>query len=263
MAYMEDPHLEFLSKCTNQELDGLVNCLVFDKDGKKRYTEELSSNKKYIRHQPEHSMYWQEIAAEVQCFGANSLMTVFRGGKGVKYQEILFDVCSHMKVKLSNDEKKYLPIAKIEEKLILNVIEKALSKLSPEELEKVAEEADIKISAMKSMTPQILLSTFITIFNSGGFKSYQLTLILANTILKAMIGRGLSFGGNIILTRSMSVLTGPIGWAISAIWLLIDVSGAAYRVTIPAVVQIAALRSRFTNNITPSLPHFKDGGIGL
>jgi len=262
MAYMQDEDLEFLGKCSDEELEGLVNCLMYDKDGDIRFTEELSSNKKYIRYQPKHSYYWQEIAAEVQCFGANSLMTIARFGKGVSYREVLLDVCSHMKVKLTSDEKK-LPVAKIEEKLILNVIEKAISKLSPEELELVAQEADIKISALKDLTPQILMSTFLAVFNAGGFKSYQLTLILANAILKAMIGRGLSFGGNIILTRSMSVLAGPIGWAISAIWLLIDIAGAAYRVTVPAVIQIAALRSRFTNNIKPALSHAKDGGIGL
>ncbi|MEJ1793970.1 ubiquinol-cytochrome C chaperone family protein, partial [Escherichia coli] len=79
------------------------------------------------------------------------------------------------------------------------------------------------------------------------FKSYKLTLIIANAILKALIGRGLSFGGNILLTRSMAILTGPIGWALTALWTLIDVGGAAYRVTIPAVIQIAALRSKVSN----------------
>ena len=42
----------------------------------------------------------------------------------------------------------------------------------------------------------------------------------------------------------MAILTGPIGWAITAAWTLIDVGGAAYRVTIPAVIQVAFLRSR-------------------
>ena len=42
----------------------------------------------------------------------------------------------------------------------------------------------------------------------------------------------------------MAILTGPIGWAITGLWTAIDVAGAAYRVTIPAVIQVAALRQR-------------------
>lgn len=42
-------------------------------------------------------------------------------------------------------------------------------------------------------------------------------------------------------------LIGPIGWVISGILLAIDIAGAAYRVTIPAVIQVAYLRSLFVN----------------
>ncbi len=70
---------------------------------------------------------------------------------------------------------------------------------------------------------------------------------MANAILKALIGRGLSFAGNTILTRTMAVLTGPVGWAITAIWTLVDVGGTAYRVTIPAVIYVAVLRSKIAN----------------
>ena len=89
-----------------------------------------------------------------------------------------------------------------------------------------------------------MVGVFQTIFRMGGFKSYQLTLIVVNAVLKALIGRGLTLAGNVALTRTMAVLTGPIGWAITAIWTAIDVAGAAYRVTIPAVIQVAALRQK-------------------
>ncbi|WP_407230148.1 ubiquinol-cytochrome C chaperone family protein [Escherichia coli] len=100
---------------------------------------------------------------------------------------------------------------------------------------------------LDGLTPKALVSTFQFIFKAGGFKSYQLTLIMANAILKALIGRGLSFAGNTILTRTMAVLTGPVGWAITAIWTLVDVGGTAYRVTIPAVIYVAVLRSKIAN----------------
>lgn len=93
MAYRDDPDLAFLSKCTDEELDDLVYLLIYDKDGNARLTEELTMTDVYKKYKPRHSLYWKEIASEIQCFGANSLATIFRGGKGVLYKEILCDVC--------------------------------------------------------------------------------------------------------------------------------------------------------------------------
>ena len=86
MAYRYDTDLEFLSKCKSEDLNELVYCLTHDKDGDPRLTEELTTNALYKRHHPDHHQYWELIAAEVQCFGANSFATIFRGGKGVPYK---------------------------------------------------------------------------------------------------------------------------------------------------------------------------------
>ena len=123
--------------------------------------------------------------------------------------------------------------------------------MTSEELKEFASEIGVKNTS--GLTPETLVTAFQVIFKAGGFKSYKLTLIIANSILKALIGRGLSFGGNILLTRTMAVLTGPIGWAITAAWTLIDVGGTAYRVTIPAVIQIAALRSKIANSLAEEI----------
>jgi len=95
------------------------------------------------------------------------------------------------------------------------------------------------------ITPEVLMGTFQAIFRAGGFKSYQLTLVVVNGVMKALLGRGLSFAGNAALTRTMSILTGPIGWAITGIWTAVDIAGPAYRVTIPAVIQVAVLRQKY------------------
>jgi uncharacterized protein YaaW (UPF0174 family) len=82
------------------------------------------------------------------------------------------------------------------------------------------------------------------VFRAGGFKSFQLTVIIANAVLKVLIGRGLTFAGGATLTRTMAVLTDPIGWVITGAWTMVDIASPAYRVTIPAVIQIAALRQK-------------------
>lgn len=238
MAYRYDPDLEFLSKCTDEDLNDLVYCLTHDKDGNKRLTEELTLSDSYKKHYPYHSLYWEEIAAEIQCFGGNTFANMFRGGKGVLYKEVLCDVCDKMKVNYNKNS----PVERIENGLISKVLEDSLEKMSPDEIRRLATELGIKNT--QNITKQVLLGSFQTIFRAGGFKSYQLTVIVVNAVLKALIGRGLSFAGNAAATRVFAVLSGPIGWVITGLWTAFDIAGAAYRVTIPAVIQVAALRQK-------------------
>ncbi|NMU82567.1 hypothetical protein HKB16_06685, partial [Vibrio parahaemolyticus] len=79
------------------------------------------------------------------------------------------------------------------------------------------------------------------------FYSYQLTLIIANQIAKAILGRGLMLATNAGLVRVASVLAGPVGWAISGIWAAIDIAGPAYKVTIPCVIHVAMLRKKLNS----------------
>lgn len=81
MAYRHDDDLQFLAHCTDEELGDLIYYLTHDKGGETRWTEELTGTSAYKTHYPRHSQYWQEIAAEVQCFDRNIIATVFRGGK--------------------------------------------------------------------------------------------------------------------------------------------------------------------------------------
>ena len=238
MAYRYDSDLEFLKEIESNDLGDLVYCLTHDKDGEARFTEELTTSDDYKEYYPDHSQYWESIAAEIQCFGANSFVTVLRGGKGVKYKEVLTDVCDKMKVKYNKDSS----IEKIENNLLMKILTDAIENMSSEELKELAESTGVKNTI--GITPEAMVGVFQAIFRAGGFKSYQLTLIIVNAVMKALIGRGLSFAGNAALTRTMAILTGPIGWVITGLWTAIDIAGPAYRVTIPAVIQVAVLRQK-------------------
>lgn len=236
MAYREDKDLEFLAEMQSQDLNDLVRCLIYDTDGEKRISEELSNSEIYKKYQPDHQKYWREIAAEIQTFGANSFATIARGGKGVLYREVLTDVAGKMKVKFD----KSIKTIELENMLLEKMLSDNVSKLKTEDLQKLANQ--VGISSAASLTKEALLAAFITAFRAGGFQSYQLTLIITNAVLKSVIGSGLSFAGNAALTRTVSFLTGPIGWAITGAWTAVDLAGPAYRVTIPAVLNVALLR---------------------
>lgn len=239
MAYRNDKDLEFLKKIKSTDLDDLVYCLTHDKDGETRWTEELTMSDLYKRHYPNHNKYWEMIAAEIQCFGGNTIATLFRGGQGVVYKEVLTDVCDKLKVNYNENSS----VERIENLLLMKILTDALEKMKPDELRELAIALGIKNA--QAITAEALIGTFQAVFRAGGFKSYQLTLIIVNAILKALIGRGLSFIGNAALTRTMAILTGPIGWIVTGIWTAIDIASPAYRVTIPAVIQVAALRQKY------------------
>lgn len=238
MAYREDEDLDFLSEVPSEDLNDLVFCLTHNKDGSPRLTEELTMSKEYKEFSPDHARYWQLVAAEMQCFGANSFATLLRGGKGVRYKELLMDVCDKMKV----NYKKESSVDKIENNLLMKILDDAIEKMSHEELKELAEATGVK--SLGNITAQSMTAVFQAVFRAGGFKSYQLTLIVVNAVMKALFGHGLSLAGKVTLTRTMAILTGPIGWVITGVWTAVDIAGPAYRVTIPAVIQVAAIRHK-------------------
>lgn len=238
MTYRFDTDLEFLRNVASEDLDDLVYSLTHDKDGGSRLTEELTQSDLYKEHNPNHHKYWELVAAEIQCFGANTIVTILRGGKGVNYKEVLMDVCDKMKVNYNKESS----TEKIENNLLMKILTDALEKMSAVELKELAE--SVGVESISAINAEAFVGVFQAVFRAGGFKSYQLTLIIVNAVMKAIIGRGLSFAGNAALTRTMAILTGPIGWAITGVWTVLDIASPAYRVTIPAVIQVAALRQK-------------------
>lgn len=233
MNYKMDKHLEFLGYCSSESLEPLVETLTKDK-GETRWTESLTSSDKYKRHYPEHSQYWEEIAAELQHYGGNTIANKWRG-HGVEYHEILLEVCDQMKVNYNKKSE----VSVIEINLLLNIMEKAMADMSEEELKTIADDLDLKTTSFTASAMTIALQTAI---RNSGFMAYRISLIVANSIAKALFGKGLTFAANRTLTKTISVFAGPIGWVITGIWTTIDIAGPAFRVTIPSVIQIAYLR---------------------
>lgn len=161
--YRDDDDLEFLGKVKSEDLNDLVHLLIYDKDGIERLTEELSYRDSYKRYSPDHHQYWEDIAGELQCYGANTLVTIFRGGKGVLYKEILCDVCNEMKVNFNKNSS----TERIEDCLFMKILEKSFENMSQDEINKLAR--DLGFTNISSVTPQMLLAACQAAFGAGGF----------------------------------------------------------------------------------------------
>lgn len=234
-----------LDAASNEDLEPLVGYI------KTKFSEMLTCHEAYKKHAPDHSEYADLIAKEIRDMGGNSFANMFRGSVGPAYHEMVCDVASKIKAPYNKEKS----IEDIENVILETILTKALDQMSEEEKQTLMKEMGSNGGLSKG---GIATSAFITIFRSGGFYSYQLTVIIANQIARLILGRGLMLATNATLMRTASILTGPIGWAISGLWTAVDLAGPAYKVTIPCVIHIAMLRKKLNalqcNNCKAMLP---------
>jgi hypothetical protein len=78
-------------------MDLLVETLIYRDTAQtaKHWTEMLSNDQLFKAAYPQHGKYWKRVAAELQAFGGNTIVNLFRG-TGACYHEIACDVAKHM-----------------------------------------------------------------------------------------------------------------------------------------------------------------------
>ena len=187
----------------------------------------------------------EEVANHLCKMGSNDIATLFRGGAGVDYSEVVFDVAKRMGVK---ELKKEMPIEDLESLVLYKVFQDALDKMTDAEKRLLFsgmgfKEGEIPFGAAGAMVIQLLLKQY------GGFAVYKTSVIVANMVSRAILGKGLAFAANAGLVRVVGAALGPIGWFVTGAWLAIDLAGPAYRKTVPAVIHIAMLRQMLLNRV--------------
>jgi uncharacterized protein YaaW (UPF0174 family) len=236
LKYRQDTDLAFLQHCDQADLDILVTYLTKTKKGRRRVTQTLTKEPRFKEFYPDHAKYWDLIAAELQHFGANTLVTLFRG-KGVLYRTILVEVCSRLKVNFN----KKSSVEVIEMNLLMKILIESLDKMDSEDLKKIIEDLHLKTT---KFTKEAVIAALQAAMRAGGFATYRIALIVANAVAKALLNRGLSLGANAALARAIGIFAGPIGWVLTGIWTAVDIAAPAFRVTIPAVIHVAYMRAK-------------------
>lgn len=237
----DDDLLPVLRNASSEDLGILVEYIMKD------WNQDLMTVPDFKRLNPkadkkiydgDHRVYADDIAAEIQRYGGNTFANAFRGGKGVEYIETLRDVASSLKVTYHQNS----TAATIESQIQFKILEDAYAKMSVEERAEVLKELGVSIAnGIPSALPVMAVQATIRL---TGFASYKLALVIANAIAKFILGKGLAVATNATITRTMAAFAGPIGWAITAIWTLVDIAGPANRVLIPCVLQVAYMRQK-------------------
>ena len=153
----------------------------------------------------------------------------------VTLDEILNDVLDKIKVSYN----KSLNILAKEDKLIEKIFSDMLKDMPEEKRIELVKDMDLKVAGFGN---QAIMAAIQAGLRAGGFLSYQITVIVANYVARLVLGRGLTLATNAALTKGLSFLIGPIGWAVTGIWTAFDIAGPAMRVTLPASVIVACLR---------------------
>ncbi len=195
------------------------------------------------------------ISFEIRRFGGNTLTNLYRDarnavpwgsvfdsilpevGNAVGYDEVVRDVASHLKVSVNKESS----VPTMEDGILRKILADTFAKMSPEEQKALL--AELNVSDLSLLKP-VATAALLGAGKLAGFATYKIALIVANAVAKAILGRGLSLGANALLTRTIGVLLGPVGWVLTGLWTLADMASPAYRVTVPCVVQVAYMRQK-------------------
>lgn len=239
IGYHYDPDLEFLRLCDEEDLQQLASYLIYDKDGRRRRTSSILGNERFqaLSSAPDQwRQCWELIAGELQHFGGDTLVNLVRR-RGVPYREILRDVCGRLKV----DHDKKGSTYEIEDALIASLVEKSWDAMSEAERRQLQAALNLGASLTAASLPSIL----------AALKTAKASLVVASWLAKAaptafgmsgVGGLGMGTVATIVGTRSVGMFAGPLAAVVVTVPML---SGPAYRVTVPAVIQVAYMRRQY------------------
>jgi uncharacterized protein YaaW (UPF0174 family) len=131
----------------------------------------------------------------------------------------------------------------MEYELLTTICEQTTSKLSDEELRRLADKAGIP---HKSLNHQMLVTAILFAIRRNTYLLTEMIYYVTSRIASMLLGRWIGMMGMSAVSRYLGMAAGPIGWTLLAGWTLSDIASPAYRVMIPAVIMVASMRFRQT-----------------
>lgn len=234
-AKTTDKDLRFLSSCENEDLRVLCDILTHDRLGNIRITEQLTSTDEYNRNYPEDMLFLvPQISNELLKYGSNTLAT-FWHNEPDSYETVLRRVCKQMDVRTMEQDS----VAKMEHNLLTTLCQDTLNKMSERELRLLANENGIPD---KTLTRQALTAALLMAIRTSRAVLTRIAARVIQYIVEIITIRGVATAGIETATRAVSSALGPIGWIALGAWTVYDISSPAYRVCVPAVLQVAYMR---------------------
>lgn len=239
--YRQDEDLAFLEYCSEEDIKQLASFLIYDAKGKKRVSTQILSDKEFeaLNGSPEQwRSSWRLVAGELQHFGGDTVVNVFRR-EGVLYREILRDTCKRLGVKFDKENETW----EIEKKLIEHFIERLWDEMSEEERNStlksmnIADFAEGKVD-WRSMTPLAWFGGAA----AGAWYAWAASAAKFAFAPSNFSRTALTVASSFVAQRGASILLAP---AVAVAFTVPALSGTAFRVTVPATIQIAYMRQKY------------------
>lgn len=229
LKYRSDRDLSVLAFARHEDLQQLANILTLDeKDGKERRAQELLNDALYKQGNEAGDLHcaWKSIAAELQAYGGDSVANVVRGfmkgHTGVPYREIVTDICE----RLTPQVKPGQSIIALEDQLLMELIRRSLNEFSFKCLVQIMTETELgkPLKDCLDTAEQKRLSEISNPVASASAAGLPLAAAAA------------------VMPRVAGMLAPAVGIAATAASAVTLLSSPAYRVTLPAVLEVIRIR---------------------
>lgn len=192
------------------------------------------------------------VDKQIRYYGSSDIAYMARsifgsGDGGVSPEEVITDVCEKLsvKIKLGGSTEARL------ERLVTAVVEKELFSKTPEELGQAFRElgiapsqANLVLDHLKRNGKVAVLPVLIEIMGP------KIALAVVETVIISIIAHIVGREAAKVLVKELvkrnpwiNVL-GPVVWALSSAWLLLDLQGPAYRKTVPICLYLGVVGMR-------------------
>ena len=122
----------------------------------------------------------------------------------------------------------------------MKVLEKSLDQMTPEELATFSRNMQLDLT---NPTPQLILMAVQAAIRTSSLAALELATVLSASVITSLGGVA-TWGTVVVASRALSVIAGPVAIALSSAWMISDIAGPVYRVTIPACIIVAWLRQQ-------------------
>ena len=202
----------------------------------------------YKRHNvdPDNGIY--KLIEKICLDGSNTIVSFLKKGEGVDYFTIIKDVAKLLKVEFKNDSKKVKEedVELIILEYMINEYLKTASDKEKQQIYKIIDESGIDSKDMsKIFSGNKLTDGAIKIIfkNLGGKIASE---VIKNITLRIVRNRIIGYAGE--QSGELIGLAVPLLNIVMIGWTLFDISGPAFRKTVPTVLEIALLRVEFAQN---------------
>jgi uncharacterized protein YaaW (UPF0174 family) len=172
---------------------------------------------------------------------------VYLGGRQPSWIKIVHQVADKLKVPYQQFE----TAKEVEIKIAQKVMETVWEKMTPEQRQQMEErlrETAQEFDKGKELIGSASIFAALTAAQMSGFGVY----LLATTTLGALsgaIGVTLPFALYTTMTSTIATVIGPVGWLGAGLFAIWKLTGANFKMLVPAVVYICALRARIDGKI--------------